>query len=150
MAQYRFRLQSILTLRERDRDKAAQSLQQAQLARQKLLDQIDELHRDIEEQNQLRGASNLGQVDVQRVLDAQRYQLTLIESIRGIQVNIGLIDQEIERRRAKLVVAEQGVKALEKLSENQRQAWNEEQATRSQSRLDEWASFQHYQRHAEP
>jgi flagellar export protein FliJ len=83
------------------------------------------------------------------VLDAQRYQLTLVETIRSIGGNIALIDQEIEKRRAKLVVCEQEVRALEKLEENQRSAWEAEQAVRDQSRLDEWSSFRHFQRHAE-
>src|SRR5690349_12179354 len=104
-----------MRLRVRERDKAAQSLQQAQLARQKLLDQVRELEEESQQLVQLRSAASVGQVDIQRVLDAQRYQLTLIESIRSIGSNIALIDQEIEKRRAKLVVCEQEVRALEKL-----------------------------------
>ncbi len=75
--------------------------------------------------------------------------MNLLETMRGTELNIGVIDQEIEKRRAKLVVCEQGVKVLEKLEQQQRETWNAEQAARSQSRLDEWASYQHYQRHTE-
>ena len=149
MSNFRFRLQSIMRLRVRDRDKAGQALQQAQLAKQKLLDQIREYQEESDCQISVRSAASLGQVDIQRVIDAQRYQLTLAESIRSLEANIGLIDQEIEKRRAKLVVCEQEVRVLEKLEEHQRTAWEAEEAVRGQARLDEWASFQHFQRHAE-
>lgn len=137
-----------MRLRVRERDKAAMSLQQAQQAKQKLADQRAELEAESQKQTALRGSASLGQVDIQRVLDVQRYQLTLAETISGIDGNIAMIEQELEKRRARLVVCEQEVRALEKLSEHQRNAWEAEQELRSQSRLDEWASFQHFQRHA--
>lgn len=149
MSNFRFRLQSIMRLRVRERDKAAQALQQAQMARQKLLDQVREYQEESDKQTSVRSSASLGHVDIQRVIEAQRYQLTLAESIRGINGNIALIDQEIEKRRARLVVCEQEVKALEKLKEHQHSAWHAEQSVRDQARLDEWASFQHFQRHAE-
>ena len=138
-----------MRLRVRERDKAAQALQQAQLAKQKLLDQVREHQQESDKQISVRGAASLGQVDVQRVIEAQRYQLTLGELIRGIERSVAMVDEEIEKRRAKLVVCEQEVKALDKLESHQRNAWEEQQAARDQSRLDEWASFQHFQRHAE-
>jgi flagellar export protein FliJ len=144
---FRFRLLSIQRLRERERDQAAQALQQAQLAKQKLLDQISQLESENQQQVAARSQASTGVVDVQRVIDTQRYQLTLLERVRFIQGNVKLIDEEIEKRRAKLVVCEQGVRALEKLEEHGRENWINEQSARSQSRLDEWASYQHFQRH---
>lgn len=137
-----------MRLRVRERDKAAQAVQQAQLAKQKLLDQIEELQSESAQQNSVRSGASLGQVNIQKVLDAQRYQMNLLESIRSIQANVALIDQEIDKRRIKLVACEQDVKALEKLEQHQREAWRDEQAMLSQARLDEWASFQHFQRQA--
>ena len=138
-----------MRLRVRERDKAAQALQQAHLAKQKLLDQIEALQQESQAQASLRSAASLGRVDIQRLLDAQRYQMNLAENIRSIQSNVALIEQEIEKRRAKLVVCEQGVRALEKLEEGKRAIWQAEQAERTQASLDEWASFQHFQRNAE-
>ncbi len=88
-------------------------------------------------------------MDIQHILTSQRYEASLIESVRGIEVNIGKIETAIDERRAKLVECEKGVKVLEKLRDGQRDAWNLEQAARSQSRLDEWASFQHFQKRSE-
>lgn len=135
-----------MRLRVRERDKAGQALQQAQLAKQKLLDQMGEIQEESDRQIAVRSAASLGQVDIQRVIDAQRYQLTLAENIHSIQENVKLIEQEIDKRRAKLVVCEQEVKVLEKLEEKQRSAWLAEEESRAQARLDEWGSFQHFRR----
>lgn len=143
---FKFRLSSIQRLRQRDRDAAAQSLQQAHLAKQKLMDQIANLEAENAQLVALRGEASTGMVDVQRVIDTQRYQMSLHENIRSLSQNVALIEQEIERRRAKLVVCEQGVKALEKLETLGREAFEAEQLIRSQSRLDEFASYQHFQR----
>ncbi len=43
---FQFRLQSILRLRERDRDQAAQAFEQAVRAKQILLERIDEIERN--------------------------------------------------------------------------------------------------------
>ena len=138
-----------MRLRVRERDKAGQAHQQAQLAKEKLLGQIRDYQEESDRQVSVRSAASLGQVDIQRVIDAQRYQLTLAESIRSLEGNVALIEQEIEKRRARLVICEQEVRVLEKLEEHQRTAWEAEQAARGQARLDEWSSFQHFQRHAE-
>ena len=145
---FRFRLQSILRLRERDRDQAAQALEQAVRAKQILLDRIDEIENERQQLLQERGAASVGQVDIQHILTSQRYEASLIETVRGIEVNIGKIETAIDERRAKLVTCEQGVKVLEKLRDSQQETWNQEQAARRQSRLDEWASFQHFQKHS--
>lgn len=146
---FQFRLQSILRLRERDRDQAAQAFEQAVRAKQILLDRIDEIEKERQQLLEQRGQASVGNVDIQHILTSQRYEASLIESVRGIEVNIGKIETAIEQRRAKLVECEQGVKVLEKLRDAQREAWNFEQAARSQSRLDEWASFQHFQKRSE-
>lgn len=138
-----------MRMRTRERDKAAQALQQALAAKEKLLAEVRELEAETQYQITLRSQASLGQVDLSRVIDAQRYQLTLAERIHGIHGNIAIIDSEVEKRRAKLVVCEQGVKALEKLEEHQLHAWQTEQFQQGQARLDEWASFRHFQRHAE-
>lgn len=110
------------------------------------MDQITSLEDENAQLVVLRSQASTGMVDVQRVIDAQRYQMNLHDNIRSLNQNVALVEQEIERRRAKLVVCEQGVKALEKLEGQGREAFQAEQLTRSQSRLDEFASYQHFQR----
>lgn len=144
MAKFQFRLQSVMRLRERDRDKAGQAVQQAEHARQKLLDQIEELERERREQSSARSAGSIGIIDVNRLLDAERYESTLIERVLGLRSNVALIEEELHKRRMKLVECEKGVRVLEKLSEQQRAAWVEAEASRQQLVLDEWSSFKHF------
>lgn len=146
---FRFRLQSILRLRERGRDQAAQALEQAVRAKQILLDRIAEIENERQKLLVERQAASVGQVDIQHILTSQRYEASLVETVRGIEENIRKIELAIAERRAKLVECEQGVKVLEKLRDGQLEAWNLEQAARNQSRLDEWASFRHFQKHSE-
>ena len=141
MSQFQFRLQSVLRLRERLRDEAADSLRQARLAIQKLNDQIAVLQAEVVGQQQLQSGSSTGVINTQRVLESQRYQLHLTGEILSARENIALIEQECERRKQLLVKREQDVRALEKLRENQIQQWQHGQLIAQQSRLDEWASF---------
>lgn len=144
MSRFQFRLQSVLKLRERDRDKAAQAVQQAELAKQKLVDQIHEIENERSALGQERTTGSIGAIDIQRLLDTERYDSTLIERVLGLQSNVSLIEDEIHRRRAKLVECEKGVRVLEKLAEQQKANWTDDQAKRQQDVLDEWASFRHF------
>lgn len=141
MSQFQFRLQSVLRLRERLRDEAADSLRQARLAIQKLNDQIDTLQSEVTDQQRLQSGSSTGVINTQRVLESQRYQLHLAGEILSARENIALIEQECQRRQQLLVKREQDVRALEKLRESQMTQWQHMQIVAQQSRLDEWASF---------
>jgi flagellar protein FliJ len=146
MTKFQFRMQSVLTLRQRERDQAAMAVQQAEAARQKLLEQIADLEGERQRQNSDRTTASLGTIDVNRLLDVQRYQGSLIERVLGLKSHLNLIEEELAKRRARLTEHEQGVKALEKLAEQQRSVWLEAEQGRQQQLLDEWASYQHYQR----
>lgn len=138
---FKFRLQSVLTLRERVRDEAADSLRQAHLAAQKLRDQVDQLQGEVATQSALQAQASTGVINTQKILESQRYQLHLLGQINSIRNNIALIEQECERRKSILVKREQEVKALEKLQQAQLEQWQHNQLVAQQSRLDEWASF---------
>jgi flagellar protein FliJ len=141
---FRFRLQSIVRLRERDRDEAAEALRQALRAKQILEDQVSEIETERSQQNDLRRATNSGAVDFQKIIDAQRYQLFLESQVAELQGQISLIEQECQRRRAKLVKCEQAVRSLEKLEEHQRAEWNAAQVSSEQNTLDQWSSFRYW------
>ena len=144
MSQFKFRLQSVQKLRERLRDEAADSLQQAHMALKKLNDQLDQLKAEMTQQSQLQHQWSNGVINTQRVLESQRYQMHLLSEMQHIQQNIELVQQECERRKLALVKREQDVKALEKLRESQTEQWKHEQLVLQQSRMDEWAGFRHW------
>lgn len=141
---FRFRLQSIVRLRERERDAAAESLRQALQAKQILEGQVEELLAERSGLNALRIVANHGQIDPQQVINTQRYQMYLDGQVSGLRQQISLVGQESERRRAALVKCEQAVRSLEKLEEHQHAEWNNQQASNEQNTLDQWSSFRYW------
>lgn len=141
---FRFRLQGIVRLRERDRDEAAEALRQALRAKQILEEQVSEIESERSQQNELRKATQAGSVDFQKIIDAQRYQLILESQVAELQGQISLIEQECQRRRAKLVKCEQAVRSLEKLEEHQRAEWTAALVSQEQNTLDQWSSFRYW------
>lgn len=141
MSQFKFRLDSVCKLRQRLRDEAADSLQQARLAVQKLTEQLVQLQTDFANQSQLQLQSSSGVINTQRMLESQRYQTHLLSEMDTVRNNISLIEQECERRKQILIRREQEVRALEKLRESQLSQAQQAQTIAAQGRLDEWAGF---------
>ncbi len=144
---FRFRLQSVVRLRERDRDEAAEALRQGLQAKQILENQVSDIQLERSQQDGLRLASKTGTVNFQKMIDAQRYQSYLDNQMADLQGQISLIDQECERRRARLVKCEQAVRSLEKLETHQRTEWTAQQASKDQNTLDQWSSFRYWSNH---
>lgn len=144
MSQFKFRLQSVQKLRIRLRDEAADSLQQARLAIQKLNEQVEQLQAEFTQQAQLQSQASSGVINTQRVLESQRYQTHLLSEINSVRHNIALIEQECERRKQILIKREQDVRALEKLYEAQLGQYQHAQTIAAQGRLDEWAGFRYW------
>ncbi len=141
---FRFRLQSIVRLRERERDQAADEFKLAMQAKQVLLDQITTLQSERQQVNLQRNVSQTGAFDPQKMLEAHRYQIHLDSQVAHLQEQVSLVEQECQRRRAKLVKCEQAVRALEKLKEKQQADWDSVLSQKSQDRLDEWSSFRYW------
>jgi flagellar export protein FliJ len=141
---FRFRLQSIVRLRERDRDEAAESLRQALQAKQILEDQVSETQAERNSQDPLRTVAKNAEIDFPKMINAQRYQMYLDGQIAALREQISLVDQECQRRRAALVKCEQAVRSLEKLQEHQRTQWNAQQTSHEQNTLDQWSSFRYW------
>ena len=116
MPQFRFRLQTLERLREAARNTCREQLAEALRVDEHLKAQQVEL------EAQLKLARDLqivpaGRVDVDRLLQAQRYEATVVLEVRHIAGQRAQLATEIERRRLALVEADREVKALEKLKE---------------------------------
>ncbi|MCA9130048.1 MAG: flagellar export protein FliJ [Planctomycetales bacterium] len=142
MAQFKFRLDSLIRLRHRERDAAAQAYQQAGAAIEQLQRQADELAQHQSAQYAIHAKSSLGIVDTQKLTEVQRYQAHLRQQIETIHSNMELIEVEREKRRQALVLKEQAVESIENLRAKQLAQWNANLATREQIALDEWAGTQ--------
>jgi flagellar FliJ protein len=141
---FQFRLQSIVRLRERDRDEAADDLKKALQAKQMLQDQITSLQEERLQLNAVRVVANGGEFNPQRIIETHRYQMVIDGQVAHLNDQVSLVEQECQRRRAKLVKCEQAVRSLEKLKEKQLADWETDAVNKSQDALDQWSGFRYW------
>ncbi len=137
----RFRLATILRLRERERDHAAKLVEEVFRAIAILDSRIHELQLEYEKIDSTRQEYLVGEVRLQKLLDAQRYQLILVGQMQHFAQQKNAILEELKRRQANLLVKQQAVKAIEKLKENHEQQESQLQQRLLQSRIDEFSNF---------
>jgi flagellar export protein FliJ len=135
----KFRLQSLLKLRCRERDSAGKDVSDAQAAIALVDAQIAEIESEQLHMERMRRQASGGAVSLTLALDAERYQMVLAANHSQIAQDRSLLVQELERRQAKLVLKQQAVKVLEKLEENQRTRLAESDLKREQATLDDWS-----------
>lgn len=139
----KFRLATLLKIRERDRDIAAKAVQEVRLA----IEKLDNAQRGIDEANRqmndARKQSSFGAINLHQILDAQRYQMVLSAQSAQIADHQGKLNQELERRQFALLQSQKAVKALEKLRDQRAQAADIQALAKQQERLDEWSSIRH-------
>ncbi len=87
-----------------------------------------------------------GGVDIDRLVEAQRYELVTRAQQGKIAQQRETVAGEIERRRQALVEADREVRVLEKLRERQVEQHRREEEVREARRLDEVATQQTYRK----
>lgn len=138
MRRFRFRLATLLRIRESARDERRTALAEAQRAADALAARLAAVDHELAETRR-RQTAPLGRVEVDFLVDAHRYELVLRLERKEIDRQAGLVAQEIERRRQALVEADSEVKVLEKLRESQRQKAAAEEALADIKQIDEIA-----------
>jgi flagellar protein FliJ len=138
MAKFQFRLATVLRLGESVRDD-----RRVQLAEAYRADELLE-HRDAmlaKELASLRAACRKamapGSVDLDRIVEVQRYELALRAQQKHFAQQRMAVANEIERRREALLAANREVRVLEKLRERQQQRHQHEEMLRDIRQLDE-------------
>ena len=120
MSKFRFRLATLLKLREATRDERRAALAEAYQADETLQGYLENVQQEFAAiQRSYRHAIEPGPVDVDPLLDAQRYEVTVKAQIQHLHQQRARLSEEIERRREALVYADRDVRILEKLRENQ-------------------------------
>ena len=140
MSKFKFRLATLLRLREVARDQRRADLAEAYRVDDLLQEQLDLMagqRRTLVER--CREAVGPGTVDVDRLVEAQRFELTLNAQCKHIEGQREKVTEEIERRREALVGANREVRVLEKLREKQTQRHRREENRRETKSLDEVA-----------
>ena len=141
MARYRFRLQTLRRLREIARDELRSQLATAYEAERILAEQRAAL--DAEAAVLAAGqrqAMQQSPLDVNRLLEAQRYQLSLQAQSRVLAEQAEKLVTEVQRRRAAVIEAEREVRVLDKLEARQRAHHAQGHLQAETKLLDEMAS----------
>jgi flagellar FliJ protein len=140
MAKFKFRLATLLRLRNAARDERRGQLAEAYRAdeiiqekQRQLAEELDAIGR------QQREASGPGPIDVDRLLSDQRYAFLLAAQQGHTERQRVLLAAELERRRQLLMEANREVRVLEKLEERQRERHQEEENRREIKQVDEIA-----------
>jgi flagellar export protein FliJ len=140
MAQFRFRLATLLRLRESLRDQRRLELAEAYRVDDLLRQQQEEVGRMIDSLRcRCREVAGRGQVDVDAMLAAQRYEAALRRQQQQLLAQREHVAGEIARRQEALAAASRDVKILEKLRQRQADAWQDEENSRAIKLLDEAA-----------
>jgi flagellar FliJ protein len=140
MPKFHFRLLTLLKLRQAERDRRRLELSEALRAEDILREQLRIIHAEsVWLKNHCRQAAGPGLVDVDRLLEAQRYELTLRAQQQRLSEQKARLAEEIERRRAALVAADREVKILEKLRDHQAERHRRDENRREIKQLDEIA-----------
>jgi len=140
MAKFKFRLATLLRLREATRDERRAVLAEAYRADDVLREHLDRLGEELGRlQTQCRQAAGPGTVDVDRLVEAQRYEVTLRTQQNRLSEQREAVRAEIDRRRQALLAADRDVRLLEKLREKQAWRHRQEENRREIKQLDEVA-----------
>jgi flagellar FliJ protein len=140
MTRFHFRLQTLLKLREADRQQRRVELAQAYQAEKLLQRQFSNLtqqERTLQKQSRFYLAP--GRVPVERLRDAHRHVLLLKAQAQQLLEKQGQLEEEIERRRRALIEADRQVRVLEKLRERQLEQHRATEDAREVKALDEVA-----------
>ena len=121
MSKFKFRLSTLLRLRETTRDECRAELAKAYRADEIVQREQERLAGESAELKiESRTASLPGQLDVDRLMEARRYSLVLDAQRQHAAGQRNAIAEEIERRLRKLVEANRQVRVLEELRGKQR------------------------------
>jgi flagellar export protein FliJ len=141
MAKFKFRMATLLKLREATRDERQAELAEAYRADDILNARLEQIRGEFKEiMAGCRKAASPGAVNIDHLIESQRYEVTLRVYERQTLGQKQQLAKEIERRREALLAANREVRVLEKLREHQMERHQDEENCRDIKRLDEIAT----------
>ncbi len=144
MATFKFRLATLLRMREAWRDERRAHLADAQRAEQLIIERIAAIDEEVvAARSQYSSAARARSVNVDLLTDMARYEMILKAQRQSADQQRQAVAAELQKRRAALVTADRDVHVLEKLRESQKQRFDEEEALKEFKRLDELAVMRH-------
>lgn len=141
MAKFKFRLATFERFCGATRDDRRLQLAEALRLEESLNQRNQELELELAELlSQAQQAARPGVVNVDRLINAQQYEVVLRSEQQSLARQQAVLDVEIERRREALIAADREVRTLEKLRESQQQHFQYDESLRETKLLDEVAS----------
>ncbi|MBN1396005.1 MAG: flagellar export protein FliJ [Pirellulales bacterium] len=137
MSEFRFKLAALLMLRQSARDECRLLLAESLRADDDLRDRLERLEAEAARMQGRRRAASTGQVDVERVVETERYAALLESEKERLRRRREALAVEIERGRDALLKADQEVRGLEMLRERQLLRHRREQQRRESKQIDE-------------
>jgi flagellar FliJ protein len=138
---FRFRLATLLRLREADRDERRSHLADAQRAEDIVRTRIAGIDGEL---RQLRGESarlsRPGTINVDELMEINRFELLLAAERQAAVQQQKLVAEEVERRRLALVAADREVRVLERLRDTQQERHRQEADRQERKQMDEAAA----------
>jgi flagellar export protein FliJ len=140
MARFTFRMATLLKLRKSARDERQAQLVQARQAADILCRQREMLEQEAQRlDQQSRNAVRPGPIDVERLLNARRYELLLRAQQQDLLQQQQVVDAELLRRHQALIEANREVRVLELLRQKQWARHRDEEARQEMKEIDEVA-----------
>ncbi len=140
MAKFKFRLSTLLRIRESTRDERRAELAQAYQAEEIVAGERDRISRELADlELESRLAASPGGIDVDRLLETRRYRLLLDAQRQHVAGQRDTVRAEVERRRQNLVEANREVRVLEELRKKQQGRHRKEEDRLETKQLDEVA-----------
>lgn len=140
MSQFKFRLETLLKLRDLVRDERRAELSQAYQAEEILTQRQREIEKELRQLGEeSRSVAGPGPVSVDHLLDVRRYEIVLRSQEQYARQQQQVLAAEIERRRQALVEANREVRVLETLREKQMDRHRQEEARQDVKQMDEAA-----------
>lgn len=141
MAKFRFRLATLLKIRRATRDARYAELGQAYQAATTLAEHRQAVQEKLRaHQRAVRRAASPGTINLERMIQAQRYHAVLKTEAQLLTSQTQLLEGEIERRREAVAAADRDVRVLEKLRDRQWQRHQQEVWKEDIKQLDEVAT----------
>ncbi len=141
MATFKFRLATLLRLRETARDDRRSELAEAFRVDDALSEQVDDIERKrVQVRRECQQAASPGTVDIDRLVEAQRFELSLKAQRGNLDQQRQAVAEEIQRRRDRLIEANREVRVLEKLRGKQETRHRRDENRREVKVLDEVAA----------
>jgi flagellar export protein FliJ len=135
---FKFRYEPILKFRKGRQDLCRQLLAQLLAEDSKLARQRELLeHTRVDQLNQLRNLGQPGKLDVDKSASRRYFAGRLVGDLQLLEQNRNLLAQQLQLCRQTLAKADQDVKTLEKLRENQLAAFRYQTERRAMHELDE-------------